>query len=299
MKKAIICIVVLLAGLASCKKETSIESGNTVSGNFTAKIDGVQWSASGTKEGASILGGVITVTGISADNKEISITVADSVAGNYALSQTTRSYAAYADIDSSDVYAFSTNQGSDTSQGGGLVTILEIDPVGKTISGTFSFNVYRDLDGRKKTITGGVFTKIPYVTTLPPTAATDTLKASIDNNAWTATNIEASVTQGQLTILGASADATQTIGILMPSATAAGSFALDGSNPTYLGAYTVLANSASAGFVSTKGTLTVTENNTSTSRIKGTFQFTATDPTTANGASHNITSGVFSVYYGN
>jgi len=298
MKKAVFFAIALLVGFASCKKETSIEGGNTVSGNFTAKIDGVQWSAAGTKEGASILGGVITLTGISADSKEISIHITDSVAGNYVLSQLSASFAAYADIDSSDLYAFSTNQGSDTSQGGGLVTVLEIDPVGKTISGTFSFNVFRDIDGRKKSITNGVFTKIPYVTSLPATAATDTLQANIDSKAWTATNIEASVTQGELTIIGASADGTQTIGILMPAGTTAGSYPLDGSNPSFLCAYTILSNAASTGFVSTKGTLTVSQNNTATSRIRGSFQFTAADPTGANAATHSITSGVFSVYYG-
>jgi hypothetical protein len=298
MKKVIICTIAVLLGLVSCKKETSVENGNFNSGNFTAKIDGVQWSASGTKEGASILGGVITISGISADNKQINITITDSVAGSYVLSQSTTSFGAYADIDSSGMYAFSTDQGKDSSQGGGLVTITEVDPVGKTISGTFSFNVFRDLDGRMKSITNGVFTKIPYLTSLPPTSNTDTLKANIDNKAWAAIHIEGMVTQGQLTILGTSADATQTIGILMPSATSAGTYQLDGSVPGYLGAYTLLAGSATNQFVSTKGTVTVTENNTVTLRIKGSFTFTASDPANPGGASHSITSGVFSVYYG-
>src|SRR5215469_402732 len=109
MKRVVFPVIALIIGFASCKKETSIENGSVASGNFTAKVDGAQWAASVTKQGASILGGVITITGISADNKEISITVADSVAGTYVLNQTTPSYAAYADIDSSDLYAFTTN----------------------------------------------------------------------------------------------------------------------------------------------------------------------------------------------
>ncbi|HLZ86069.1 MAG TPA: DUF6252 family protein [Puia sp.] len=298
MRKAIFLSIALLAGLASCKKETSIENGNTLSGNFTARIDGVQWSASGTKEGASILGGTINITGISADNKEISITIADSVAGVYTLNQTSASYGAYADIDSSDLYAFATNQGSDTAQAGGSVTITEIDPVGKTISGTFAFKVYRDIDSRQKTITSGIFTKIPYVTSLPATASSDTLRASIDGKAWVAVNIEATSSAGQLTIVGASSDASQTIGLLMPATAKAGTYPLDGSNPSYLGVYTVLANASSSGFASTKGTLTITQNNTSTSRISGSFQFTAADPTGASTATHVISSGIFSVYYG-
>ncbi|HEY4110449.1 DUF6252 family protein [Puia sp.] len=298
MKKTIFYTIALLVGFASCKKETSIENGNGQSGNFTAKIDGVQWSASATKQGASILGGMITVTGISADNKEISINIADSVAGTYVLNQASQSIAAYADIDSSDTYAFASNQGTDTSQAGGLVTITEIDPVAKTISGTFSFKVYRDLDGRQKTITEGVFTKIPYVSAVPPTSGSDTLQASIDNKAWSAVNIQALTTGGQITIVGASSDGTQSIGLLLPANAAAGSYPLDGTNPSYLGAYTFISNSSSTGFVSTKGTLTITENNTSTFRVKGTFTFTAADPTRGTTTTHSITSGSFSVYYG-
>lgn len=297
MKSTIFYSVLLLIGFASCRKETSIETGNTLSGNFTAKIDGVQWSASGTKEGASILGGIINITGISADNKEISITIAGSVAGPYTLNQSSASLGAYADIDSSDLYAFATNQGKDTTQAGGSVTVTEIDPVGKTISGTFSFKVYRDIDGRQKTITAGVFTKIPYVTSLPPSSTTDTLKASIDGNAWTGNTIEATVTSGQLSIIGASSDGSQTIGLLLPATATAGSYALDGSNPSYLGAYTQVANSTSTGLVSTKGNLTILENNGSTHRIRGSFQFTAADPTGASTTTHAISSGVFSVTY--
>jgi hypothetical protein len=298
MKKTIIySLVLLFAAFASCKKETSIENGNTLSGNFTAKIDGTQWSASGTKEGASILGGLIAITGISVDNREISINITDSVAGQYILNQGSSSFAAYADIDSADLYAFSTNQGADTSQGGGLVTITELDPVGKTISGTFSFKVFREIDGHQKSITEGVFTKIPFVTALPPSSASDTLVATIDNKSWKAINIEATASQGELTIVGASSDATQTIGLLLPSTAAPGTYALDGTNPAFLGAYTMLAGSTTTALVSTKGSLVISENNTSTSRIKGTFQFTASDPTGVSSA-HTITSGSFSVYYG-
>ncbi|WP_188934299.1 DUF6252 family protein [Puia dinghuensis] len=297
MKKVLLYSLAIVLGLAACRKETSIENGGTAAGNFTAKIDGVQWTAATTKEGASILGGIIQITGISADNKEITMTITDSVAGGYPLNQTTPSFAAYANVDSSELYAYSTNQGSDSTQAGGSVTITRIDTVAKTISGTFAFNVFRDIDGRKKSITNGVFTKIPYVTSLPATASTDTLKANIDGNAWTGVNIQASATAGQLTIIGASANGIQTIGLLLPANATPGSYALDGSNPSYLAAYTFVANSATNAFVSTKGTLTITSNNTATRRIRGTFTFTGSDPTGASNTTHSISSGVFAVSY--
>ena len=297
MNKVLLYSLALVLGLSACRKETSLENGGATSGNFTARVDGVQWTAAGTKQGASILGGIIQITGISTDNKEITMTINDSVAGTYPLNQSTPSFAAYANVDSSELFAYSTNQGSDSTQAGGYVTITKIDPVNKTISGTFAFNVYRDIDGRQKTITLGVFTKIPYVTTLPATAATDTLKANIDGAAWTGVNIQASATAGQLTIIGASASGSQTIGLLLPSNTTPGSYPLDGTNPAYLCAYTVVANSSTSAFVSIQGTLTITSNNTATRRIRGTFQFTGIDPTGSSTANHSITNGVFSISY--
>jgi hypothetical protein len=298
MKKAILCAIILLVGFASCKKETSIESGSNASGNFTATIDGTKWAASSTKQAASILGGVITITGVSADNREINLSIADSVAGTYPLSQTSASLGAYADIDSSVLYAFSSNQGSDTSQAGGVVTVTQIDSIAKTISGTFSFKAWRDIDGRQKNITNGVFTKIPYVTSLPSTSAKDTLLASIDGKAFTAINIQAAATSGQMTIIGATADGTQSIGLLLPANAASGTYTLGAANPSYLGAYTLISSSSSTGFVSTTGSITITSNNTSAMRIKGTFQFTAADPSGTTTSTHAIASGVFSVYYG-
>src|SRR5690242_15714490 len=120
-------------GLFSCRKETSIENSVTLSGDFRAQIDGVQWIAADATKGASMLAGLTNITGISSDNKKLSITLTDTVAGVYTLSQTSSSYAAYADNDSSDIYAFSTNQGSDTTQAGGQLIITGIDHVNKTL----------------------------------------------------------------------------------------------------------------------------------------------------------------------
>src|SRR6185437_14289039 len=172
MKKAIICALAFLAawGLPSCKKETSIENGNNVGGNFIARIDGTQWAAASNAEQVTMVQGLINITGISSDNREISMTLTDTVAARYTLSLHSSSVAAYINIDSSDVYAFSTNQGTDSSLAGGEVTVTQIDRVNRTMSGTFSFNVFRSIDGRQHSITAGVFNKLPYSTTLPPSA---------------------------------------------------------------------------------------------------------------------------------
>jgi hypothetical protein len=297
MKKAILYMLVLIGVCSSCRKEYSLEGGTVQTANFTAQIDGVHWQSATTTEQATMIQGLINITGISTDNQEISMTLSGTGTGTYYLSQRSASLATYANIDSSFVYAYTTNEAPDTAQAGGQVTITEIDQTNQTISGIFYFNAYRVVDGLQKRISQGVFTRLPYSTSLPTTTNLDTLTATIDAKAWVGKSIQAAVNGGELTIVGSSADGTQSVGLLMPSNTTAGTYPLDGTNPSYLGVYTVLANANTTGLVSVSGQVTVTQNNTTTSRISGTFSFSASDPSNPSTV-HYVTSGVFSVYYG-
>lgn len=299
MKKAIIYTLLLVGGwfISSCRKEYSIENGNAQMANFVAEIDGVHWQSAVSTEQVTMIQGLINITGISVDNLEISMTLSGTGPGVYTLNQRSASLATYANIDSSFVYAYTTNEAPDTAQAGGVVDITSIDSVDQTMSGTFSFNVYRSVDGGQRSITQGVFTNLPYTSGLPTTSNEDTLTATIDAQAWTGKSIQAATNAGELTIVGSSADGSQSVGLLMPSNSAPGVYQLDGSNPSYIGVYTVLAGTNTTGLVSNSGILTVIGNNTTTSRINGTFRFTAastTDPTDV----HYITTGYFSVYYG-
>jgi hypothetical protein len=260
-------------------------------------IDGNQWAALETRESATIIEGVINLTGISDDDQQISLTISDTLPGMYLLNQQSLSIGAYADIDSSSLYAFTTNQGQDTTQAGGTVTITAIDPIHKTLTGTFSFKAYRDIDGSQKSITVGVFNSIPYTNTPPPAAKTDTMVADIGSAGWTGQNMGASINAGQLSIVGTSQSAAQTIGLMMPANVTPGTYPLDGSNFNYSALYTVIANSTTQSYISTQGTLTVQANDPVAMRIKGTFQFTGTDASNT-AITLDINNGFFSVYYG-
>ena len=298
MKKVVLYVVVLVGvWCVSCRKEYSIENGSARTANFEAQIDGVHWQSAIATEQATMIQGLINITGISSDNREISMTLSGTGVGTYTLNQRSPSLATYANIDSSYIYAYTTNEAPDPAQAGGTVTITEIDQTNQTISGTFSFNAYRTVDGQQKTITQGVFNKLPYTTNSSTTANGDTLTATIDAKAWVGKSIQAAVNAGELTIVGSSADGTQSVGLLMPANTAAGTYPLDGTNPSYIGVYTLLVNSSTSGLVSVAGYLNVTENNTATSRIRGSFTFTASNPSDPTQA-HYVTSGTFSVYYG-
>src|ERR1700722_9609015 len=217
MKKAIIYTLLVLGcwSVSSCKKETSVENGSV--GNFTAVINGASWSAAAGQEQATITQGLINITGISVTNQEISISITDTVAGVYALNYISPSLAAFANLDSTNLGAFTTSQNSDTTKAGGTVTITDIDKVHQTVTGTFSFNVYRSADGQQRTITSGIFDQIPYTTSLPSGSATDTITAAIDGDDWAGQSVQASVSDGTLTLVGALSNGSQSIALIFPA----------------------------------------------------------------------------------
>ncbi len=165
MKKVIVYIALGITAtvtLFACHKYTSVENGNGLPADMVATIDGVSWAAADSTQTAVVSQGLVTVSGISTDGQEISITLNDTVVGLYVLNQTSASLAVYANLDSVGSYAWSTNQGSDTAQAGGTVNVTAINTVNRTVSGIFSFKVYRNSDGSQKDITAGVFYNIPY-----------------------------------------------------------------------------------------------------------------------------------------
>jgi hypothetical protein len=285
--------IAILLSLASCRKEMSVETKAGLAGTFTANIDGAQWIAADSTKGASILLGMINISGISADNKQLSITLNDTLPGVYKLSQVAASLAAYADNDSSNLYAFTTDEGKDTTQAGGLVTVTEIDKVNKTISGTFSFKVYRDIDNHQKTITEGVFYKLPYVSSLPPASSLDTMWAFIDGTNWKAQSIIATALAPQLAITGSALNGSQSIGLIMPLDIQPGNYSFDYTAFTYIAIYNPTATTSR---LSSSGTLVILENNPVTQRVRGNFQFRASEPLNPS-IENQISGGYFSVKY--
>lgn len=301
-KKTPIFLLLLFAGLtfSACKKEYSIENATVTTASFTAVIDGKPWAATRATEGATLLQGMLNVTGISADSQEISITLTDTSLGVHTLSPQTSSLAVFGFIDSAYTTNFSTSQGADATQSGGQVDLTEISTLNHTVSGTFSFTVYRSSDHTQRTITTGVFKNIPYTSTLPGSNPGDTLTATIDNAAFASQSIQASITDGVITILGATSSGAQSIALILPTNTTIGSHPLTapGATPAYTAIYDFVgtggANTADFG---TAGNINILVNNAATSRMRGNFSFTAPDAAPAI-TSHVVTSGYFSVYYG-
>lgn len=295
--------VLVMLVLFSCRKESSIERPGSTNGTFMADVNGVQWLAADTLKSASILAGFINLTGISADDRQLSIMLNDTIPGTYTLDQQSTSVAFYGSIDSTANFIYSTNQGADASQAGGTVTVTQIDPINHTISGTFSFTVFRDVDGKQLQLANGVFLKLPYASQAS-VSSDDTLQATIDGGKWSALIIQAADIANQLIIKGSNVSGTQTLGLNMPTNITPGQYTLDYTTYTYFGAYSPSPNivlaSAPPSASTTPGVLEILENDAVSRRIKGTFSFTAVDPSDPQGLTtppKQVTAGFFNVTY--
>src|SRR5688572_33445874 len=84
----------------SCQREVDPSilgnTNNPATGNFKAKIDGVQWVAN-SAAGASRMLGLINISGRSTDRRYVSITLTDSGVHNYTLNANSMNAAAYVD----------------------------------------------------------------------------------------------------------------------------------------------------------------------------------------------------------
>lgn len=290
--------------IVSCQKEIDFDPNNParpqdpvgVNGNMKATIDGKPWVADkGTA--AARMQGLINITGVSTDKKTITITLTDSGVHRYILSDVTMNAAGHLDSTEANGFTYATNQGVYPTQAGGEVNITSIDTAKKTISGTFAFKVFREMDGAGKTITAGSFTNLTYSTTLPPSSAKDTFRVKIDGTAWTPASITgvAVPLMNQIAVNATTSNASKTVGLVFPADITPGSYTLDLFGATYIGLYNPDTDpNHSKGSVS--GTLQILEHNTATRRVRGNFNFRGEELLNPQNFA-NITEGYFSVTY--
>jgi hypothetical protein len=285
--------------LTACQKEMSSETGHSSNpangaGSMKAKINSTQWS-SDKFAAAYRLVGLISITGVDNNKRYISFTLVDSGVHKYVLSDETINYAVLLDSSESNKNAYSTNQGNYPSESGGEVNVTSIDENKKTISGTFSFKVFREEDGAQKTITEGSFTNLTYATSMPQASVTDTFRVKIDGSSWAPHFITGVSALGQISISASNSSATKSVGLTFPSNIQPGTYTLDFFGATYIGQYNpdLDPNHSKA---SVSGTLTILEHNTSQKRVRGNFAFRGEEMLNqANFA--ELTDGYFSVKY--
>ncbi len=304
--KYLVLLLVIFVGFISCQKELT----NTVfnpfpdslfipidtGGSFEADIDSVHWKANYHKASFSIatplLPRQLTILGKSADGRTLSIIVTDTGLHHiYSLTGGSRtSGAAFAD--SSFGVAYTTNQNQDSTLSGTVE--VQIDTIKKTVSGTFSFVVYRRTDSSHKIVTKGKFTNLYYGSDyrLPHANATDTFHVKIKDTLFEPYSISADYISpaNSIDISGSDSLVTRTLGIAFSANVVPGTYTF--SLPDYSGVY----NTSLAIFQSDSGKIEILQHDTTSKRIRGNFYFHASS--IFNPAdSLNLTQGYFSVKY--
>ncbi|MEO6682659.1 MAG: DUF6252 family protein [Ginsengibacter sp.] len=288
-------ILVLFFGNTSCQKEFLSEDLDPSSipgakGSFTAKIDGNNFTADNFT-GAFISSGIISISGISKTGENITLKVADSGMHLYLLNiESENNVGVYS---KGTEYAYTTNQGNVPAQSGGTFSITEINTRKKTISGTFTMNVYRQIDGKQKKITEGRFIEIPYQTTpFDKASVTDTFRVKVNDIDFFVYSIIGIKMDNMISVVSKDKTESQTVGVTFPADINPGTydFGLFGSD--YIGQYNP---SITTYLAAHSGKLTIFEHNKTTKRIRGNFYFEAKEIQGTSQAS--LTAGYFSVIY--
>ena len=292
----IIVFAVVASLISACHKENSEEippvDPHANGGYLTMKVNGVEWEAD-LFSGASTLNGLLNISGVGKDRKTLTMTLLDNKTGSYILDiPATDGVAAFIDSSETNPFAYATNQGRTPGEAGGMVTITKYDSVKKLVSGTFYFRMFREMDKKQVIISEGVFDRLPYNLKLPTASGTDTFSVKIDGSLWKPESIIGTSAQSNLAIVGNNLTATKAIGLVMPATVAPGTYDLNSQGGAYVGQYNPTTNTFLA---SESGKLTILEKNTTTRRIRGTFNFVAKDMVGSQSAT--LTEGYFSVKY--
>jgi Family of unknown function (DUF6252) len=321
MKKLSVLLLPPIVGcsLWGCQKTTSLNnaasgSGGQDSGSFTVTIDGKTWTAIDSARSVSIMDGAINISGISNDDQNIVLSLAGTGPGTYKLGPASKSVAAWTN---SWMYFqnFSSIQGT-SAQASGQVVVSKIDVANQTISGTFQMHLYCDSAQTTKVFTNGVFTKLPYITSLPPAPATDTFTVLINGVPWTAPSITANIEEGEFMVRGSTQDGREwvTVGVPIPAwlspadlvYTQQVGFSLHGAyvgqynnnDSVYQSQHYAAAPQIGAGVYyvyPNSGLLQILQDDLSTHRMSANFQLQVTDSTGV--ASVLLTNGYFSIRY--
>ena len=289
-------VLMLLAfalSLACCKKtETSPASGSVTfkvdsTTSFTSSLAGGTWEPNNSLLNITAKGGKSLFTMTLAMPNGLK-------AGTYAFSSTTSQNGTLFKPDTAVTQNFLSNV--DTKSFGTLV--ISNVTTDSLITGTFTFTLKDPVGGTLKKITVGVINNVKAINNKSITTSGSTFSAKIDGTLWTPTQVTGLVSSNNLIITAS--DGTKSIGFTLPSNIAVGSYTFDFFTGTYIALYNPTNSTTNPmSFIASTATskLTITEKNTSTKQIKGTFNFKGEDITSSTTRTYLITEGTFSVKY--
>lgn len=249
---------------------------------------------------ATILeGGVMNITGLRGSNQEsIILTLNGTTPGTYQLGiqdGLSINGGTYSEANGSSNVWLALTDGM-TAQG--EVVVTAIDTENMTISGTFQFTGTNPTIQESKEFTNGIFQNISFTDDLGDNTGggENEFFANVDGVEF----VEDAVTGNFSNLAGmtsisinATKNSLETIGITLPGDITPGTYDFE-SFSTPLAQY----NLSTTDIFTGEGTVTITTHNTTTNKIIGTFQFTATPVFGGTGTgSYEITEGSFDVTY--
>jgi hypothetical protein len=177
-----------------------------------------------------------------------------------------------------------------------IITAVTADTL---LTGTFTYNLKDPVSGIVKKITAGVFTKVKILNnkTIVSTGS-NTFAVKVDGTALVPTQITGISAFGKVSIVAS--DGTKSVSITVPTTAVAGNYTMDFFGSEYIGQYNpTFSTTATNYFVASTATskLTITEHNTTTKSLKGTFNFKATDFVGTSTKTYLLTEGTFAVKY--
>jgi hypothetical protein len=175
------------------------------------------------------------------------------------------------------------------------ITSITTDSI---MTGTFTFTLKDPVSAKIKKIANGVFTKVKVADNKSlVVGGSNTFSAKIDGVLFSPKQITATKFFGKISIVGS--DGTKTIGLTVLETAKVGTYTMD-----FFGDYTAqfnpsMSSTNPASFVasSTTSKLTITEHNTSTKVIKGTYNFKGEEFLGTSTKAYMITEGAFKLSY--
>ncbi len=305
-----------LEGEFQQEEEVTVEEGQ-----FKANVEGNNFVTNSVTAVLTTSDNVLTITALKADTGEaIILTVENPLQDTFNITLGNPSLVnsgSYLDgVDNNNPYISAFALG-----GSGQLQLTEFDTVTNKVSGTFSFvaarfllddNGFPVIDGsgnpvlETRTVTVGEFNKIAF--TIDDSNddgggnnnnPNNVFFAKVDDVDFIADTIEATqVPVSEVNMINVIAHNTegQTLRLDFPQDLGVGTFPMEAlsDGTKIIGLYN--ANNGGENLTSSPGTLTITEYNTTEGIIKGTFEFTGSDPLNIDPTIVQVTEGNFELY---
>jgi len=280
---SIFLILLLIASLSSLYSCRGSSSGKSDLVAMYGLINGSNWRASDPT--AIVSEHKIKVNGTSANGQTIIITLNTKELGEYTFSSTNGHFAEFIPNMASGTERYSTVNG----EGGGIVRLTSLNEETRSLGGEFQFKAYRP-DGSVKSATEGKFSNVPYTFyNFDDDKYANAFNFTFNNIIWNTTTISGIKNDTAMILTGECdrSQAWQSVILQMPPEVSDGVHYFGQDVFGYF-------QSGFDKFPATAGAITVTENNSETKIIKGTFFFNYLNK---NNEVQSITDGSFDVKY--